>query len=276
MGMTDWITAVEESLTKSATLLISFLPKVFGALLLLLAGFLIGRVVSAGLSRVLQLIGIDRLLSKTAMQTVLERAGTQKTVSEILGVVGFWIVFLLFLISATETLGLAIVSQALTGLAYFLPKVGLALIILVIGLFAANFLKEVISLACTSAGISQGPVVAQTFYVGMALLVVVTAINELGIDTSLLNNTIVLLVAGIIAGSSLSFGLGAKNAIGNLIAAHYLQPVLKVGQKVRVGTITGEVVSLTPVAVVIQTKEGRAIVPASQFSESTTIIQPTE
>jgi hypothetical protein len=276
MGMTDWITAVEESLTKSTTLLISFVPKVFGALLLLLAGFLIGRVVSAGLTRVLQLVGIDRLLSKTAMQTVLERAGTQKTVSEILGVVGFWIVFLLFLISATETLGLAIVSQALTGLAYFLPKVGLALIILVIGLFAANFLKEVISLACTSAGISQGPVVAQTFYVGMALLVVVTTINELGIDTSLLNNTIVLLVAGIIAGSSLSFGLGAKNAIGNLIAAHYLQPVLKVGQKVKVGAISGEVVSLTPVAVVIQTKEGRAIIPASQFSESTTIIQPTE
>ena len=276
MGMTDWIKAVEESLTKSTTLLISFLPKLFGAFLLLLAGFLIGRLVKAALTRVLQLVGIDRLLGKTAIQTVLERGGTQKSVSQILGVVGFWIVFLLFLISATETLGLSIVSQALTGLAYFLPKVGLAVLILVLGLFAANFLKEVISLACTSAGISQGPVVAQTFYVGMALLVVVTSINELGIDTSLLNNTIVLLVAGIIAGSSLSFGLGAKNAIGNLIASHYLQPVIKIGQKVRVGGIIGEVVSLTPVAVVIQTKEGRAIIPASQFSESTTIIQPTE
>lgn len=274
--MPDWLTAIERSFTSSTTLLISFLPKVFVALFLIVAGLIIGRLLSAGLTRILQLIGLNRLLSRTAIQTVLERTGTQKSFSEILGVVGFWIVFLLFLISATETLGLAIVSQALTGLAYFLPKVGLAVVILVLGLFAANFLREVISLACTSAGVSQGPVVAQTFYVGLALLVVVTAVNELGIDTTLLNNTIMLLVAGIIAGSALSFGLGAKSAIGNLIAVHYLQPVLKVGQKVRVGNIMGEVLSITPVAVVVQTKDGRAIIPASQFSEVTTVIQPSD
>ena len=274
--MKDWITAVEESLTNSVTLLIGFLPKLFGAVLLLLAGFVIGRIVKVALTKVLQLVGIDRLLGKTAIHTVLERTGSQKTIAQILGVLGFWIVFLLFLISSTETLGLAIVSQALTGLAYFLPKVGLAVVILVLGLFSANFLKEVISLACGSAGVTQGQVVAQTFYVGMALLVVVTAINELGIDTTLLNNTIILLVAGLIAGAALSFGLGAKSAIGNLIAAHYLQPVLKVGQRVKIGTISGEVLSITPVAVVVQTNEGRAIIPASRFSESTGVIQASE
>ena len=274
--MPDWITAIERSFASSTTLLVSFLPKVFVALILVVAGLIIGRLLSIGLTRILELTGINRLLSRTAIQTVLERTGTQKSFAEILGVVGFWIVFLLFLISATETLGLAIVSQALTGLAYFLPKVGLAVVIVVLGLFAANFLREVISLACTSAGVSQGPVVAQTFYVGMALLVVVTAINELGIDTTLLNNTIILLITGIIAGSALSFGLGARTAIANLIAAHYLQPVLKVGQTVRVGNIIGEVVSITPVAVVVQTKDGRAIIPASQFSESTTVIHPND
>ena len=274
--MNDWIAAVEESLTKSTTLLIGFLPKLFGAVLLVMAGFIMGRIIKVALTKVLQLMGIDRLLGKTAIQTVLERTGSQKTISQILGILAFWVVFLLFLISATETLGLATVSQALTGFAYFLPRMGLAVVILVLGLFAANVLKEVISLACMSAGVTQGQVVAQTFYVGMALLVVVTAINELGIDTTLLNNTIILLVAGLIAGAALSFGLGAKSAIGNLISAHYLQPVLKVGQKVKVGNISGEVLSITPVAVVVQTKEGRAIVPASQFSETTAIIQPTE
>jgi len=274
--MNDWIAAVEESLTKSTTLLIGFLPKLFGAVLLVMAGFIMGRIIKVALTKVLQLMGIDRLLGKTAIQTVLERTGSQKTISQILGILAFWVVFLLFLISATETLGLATVSQALTGFAYFLPRMGLAVVILVLGLFAANFLKEVISLACMSAGVTQGQVVAQTFYVGMALLVVDTAINELGIDTTLLNNTIILLVAGLIAGAALSFGLGAKSAIGNLISAHYLQPVLKVGQKVKVGNISGEVLSITPVAVVVQTKEGRAIVPASQFSETTAIIQPTE
>lgn len=274
--MIDWIVAIEDSLTKSTKLLIEFLPKLVGAVLLVVAGFVVGRLVSIGLTRLFQYIDMDRFLSKTAIQTVLERTGSQKTASHILGILGFWVVFLLFLVSATEILGLVIISEALTGFAYFLPKVGLAVLILVLGLFAANFLKEVISVACTSAGVTQGPLVAQTFYVGMALLVVVTVINELGIDTTILNYLIVLLVAGFIAGVALSFGLGAKSAIGNLIAAYYLHPVLKVGQKVRMGHVSGEVLSITPVAVIVQTKEGRILVPASQFSETTTVIDPSE
>lgn len=274
--MIDWIVAVEDSLLKSTRLLVEFLPKLFGAVLLVIAGFVLGRMVSMGLTKLFHRIDMDRFVSKTAIQTVLERTGSQKTASQILGILGFWVVFLLFLVSATETLGLAIISKALTGFAHFLPRVGLAVLILVLGLFAANFLKEVISVSCTSAGVTQGPLVAQTFYVGMALLVAVTAIHELGIDTTVLNNMIVLLVAGFIAGVALSFGLGAKAAIGNLIAAHYLHPVLKVGQKVRVGHVSGEVLSITPVAVVVQTKEGRILVPASQFSETTTLIDPSE
>lgn len=274
--MIDWIVAIEDSLTKSTKLLIEFLPKLVGAVLLVVAGFVVGRLVSIGLTRLFQYIDMDRFLSKTAIQTVLERTGSQKTASHILGILGFWVVFLLFLVSATEILGLVIISEALTGFAYFLPKVGLAVLILVLGLFAANFLKEVISVACTSAGVTQGPLIAQTFYVGMALLVVVTVINELGIDTTILNYLIVLLVAGFIAGVALSFGLGAKSAIGNLIAAYYLHPVLKVGQKVRMGHVSGEVLSITPVAVIVQTKEGRILVPASQFSETTTVIDPSE
>lgn len=274
--MIDWIVAIEDSLTKSAQLLIEFLPKLFGAALLVLTGFVVGRMVSIGLTKLFHRIDVDQFLSKTAIQTVLERTGSQKTASQILGILGFWVVFLLFLVSATEMLGLAMISEALSGFAYFLPKVGLAVLILVLGLFAANFLKEVISVACTSAGVTQGPLVAQTFYIGMALLIVVTVINELGIDTTILSNLIVLLVAGFIAGVALSFGLGAKSAIGNLIAAYYLHPVLKVGQKVRMGHVSGEVLSITPVAVIVQTKEGRVLIPASQFSETTTVIDPFE
>lgn len=276
MDMTEWTATVEESFTNSLKLLGTFFPKILGALALLIAGVIIGRVLATGTAKILALIGTDRLLSRTAMQTVLERTGTRRTVSQILGTIVFWIIFLLFLISATETLGLAIVSEALTGLAYFLPKVGLAIVILILGLLAANFLKEVISLACTTAGIPQGPVVAQTFYVGLTLLVVVTAINELGIDTTLLNNTIMILFAGLIGGAALSFGLGARTAVANLIASHYLQPVLRVGQKVHVGTLSGEVISITPIAVVLQTPDGRAVIPASQFSETHTLISESE
>jgi len=272
----DWVKGISESFTTSIGMVVSFIPTLVGAIFLLILGFVLARLVALGATRLMQLVGIDRLLSRTAIQTLLERSGTQKRISEILGIIGFWIIFLLFLISASETLGLTIVSNALTGLAFYIPKVGIAILIVVIGLLAANFIRELIMMTCSSAGITQGTIVAQAFYVGAILLVVVTAINKLGIDTALLNNTIILLIAGLIAGAALSFGLGARSAVANLIAAHYLQSVVRVGLHVKLGHIQGKVVAMTPVSIVLETEECRVVIPASHFNETTSVISSPE
>ncbi|MGH7254334.1 MAG: mechanosensitive ion channel family protein [Nitrospirales bacterium] len=274
--MFDWVTTLRESVFSSVGIFVAFLPKLFGALVLVGFGVLLGKVIGFTVTRVLQLAGVDRLLSRTAIQTLLDRAGSRNSTSQILGVLVFWVIFLLFLISAAEAMGLAIISQALRDLAYYLPKVGLAGLILVLGLLGANLVRELINLACGSAGIPQGPIVAQAFYVAAVLLVVVTAINELGIDTTLLNSTITLVIAGLIGGAALSFGLGARTAVANLIAAHYLQPVLRVGQKVKLGQVQGVVAAMTPIAVILETDDGRLVVPAAQFTDTTTLVSPPE
>ncbi|WP_454062600.1 mechanosensitive ion channel family protein [Candidatus Nitrospira salsa] len=275
-SMTDWAERITQSFAASVSDVLSFLPSILEAMLLLVLGFLLAKVVGSAATRLFQFFGLDRLLGRTTIQTLLERSGTKKQISEILGVTGFWLIFLLFLISASKSVGLGIVSEALTSLVYYIPKVGIAILILVLGLMATNFVRELILLACSSAGIAQGAIVAQAFYVAGILLVVVTAINELGIDTSLLNNTIILIVAGLIAGAALSFGLGSRAAVSNLIAAHYLQSVVRVGLHVRMGTIYGTVVAMTPVSVVLETEEGRVVIPASQFNETTAIISRPE
>ncbi len=276
MTVTDWTTTLQESLTASLGIFIAFIPKLFGALMLVALGYLLARLVGFGAARLLQLVGMDRLLSRTAVQALLDRSNTKKTVSQLLGILVFWVIFLLFLISAAEAMSLSIVSQALRDLTYYLPKVGLAALILVLGLLAANLVRELISLACSTAGVTQGSIVAQAFYVAAILLVVVTAINQLGVDTTLLNSTITLVIAGLIGGAAISFGLGARTAVANLIAAHYLHPVLRVGQKVRLGNLQGVVVAMTPIAIILETDQGRVVVPASQFTETTTLIATPE
>lgn len=272
MDLTNWATTLEQSVMTSASTFIAFLPKLFGAFLLMVLGYGLAKLIRFATVRILGLMGFDRLIGRTAIQTVLERSGTKRSAREIVGLVGFWIIFLFFLISATETLGLSALSLALTGLAYYLPKIAIALLIIILGILAANFVRELINLACTSAGISQGAILAQAFYVAAILLIVVTAVNQLGIDTTLLNNTLIILVAGIIAGAALSFGLGAKTAVANLIAAHYLEPVFRIGQHIRAGDIHGEIVAMTPIAIIIETGDGRVIFPASHFIEQASVI----
>ncbi len=275
-SLADWAEQITQSFVTSVSDAIAFFPVLLESLLLLLFGFMLAKIVGSVLSRLLQFLGLDRLLGRTAIETLLERSGTKKPVSEILGITGFWVTLLLFLISASRTAGLTIISEALTSLAYYIPKVGIAILILVLGLMAANFVRELILLACNTAGIVQGAIVAQAFYVAGILLIVVTSINELGIDTSLLNNTITLIVAGLIAGAALSFGLGSRAAVSNLIAAHYLRTVVRVGLHVKIGAVHGTVVAVTPVSIVLETHEGRVVIPASQFNDATAVISSPE
>ena len=276
LTMTGWWGGLTEAVTSSLSQIIAFVPTIILAILLLGLGYLLAKVVSIGTIRFLQLVGFDNLINRTAVQTLLERSGTKQKISEILGLIGFWIIFLVFLIKASDTLGLSMVSDALTGLANYIPKIGIAVLVLIIGLIAANFVRELITMTCSSAGITHGTMVAQAVYVAVVLLIVVTAIDVLGIDTQLLNNTIVILLAGLIGGAALSFGLGSRNAVANLIAAHYLSPVVRVGMTVKVGATKGTVVAVTPISVVVETIEGRVIIPASQFSESTAVISHPE
>ena len=276
LTMTGWWEGLTEAVATSLSQVLAFVPALISALMLLGFGYLLAKVVSIAAVRLLQFVGVDRLLSRTAVQALLERSGTKQKTSEILGMIGFWIIFLVFLIKASDTLGLTMVSDALTGIANYIPKIGIATLILILGLIAANFVRELITMMCSSAGITHGTMVAQAVYVAVVLLIVVTAIDALGIDTALLNNTIVIVLAGLIGGAALSFGLGSRAAVANLIAAHYLGSVVRVGMTVKIGETEGTVVAVTPVSVVLETKAGRVIIPASRFSEATTVMTHPE
>jgi len=276
LTMAGWVDGLTEAVTESLAQIVAYLPTLILACMVLGLGYMLARVVSVVVTRLLQLMGFDRLLSRTAVQTLLERSGTKQKSSEILGMIGFWIIFLVFLIQASDTLRLTMVSDALTSIAYYIPKVGIAVLVLVLGLIAANFVRELITMTCSSAGISQGTMVAQAVYVAVVLLIVVTAIDALGINTELLNNTIVILLTGLIGGAALSFGLGSRTAVANLIAAHYLGSMVRVGMTVKIGDNQGTVVAVTPISVVLETREGRVIVPATQVTESTAVITHPE
>ncbi len=276
LTMAGWVDGLTDAVTGSLAQIVAYLPTLILASMLLGLGYVLARLVSVVVTRLLQLMGFDRLLSRTAVQTLLERSGTKQKSSEILGMIGFWIIFLVFLIQASDTLSLTMVSDALTSIAYYIPKVGIAVLVLVLGLIAANFVRELITMTCSSAGITHGTMVAQAVYVAVVLLIVVTAIDALGINTELLNNTIVILLAGLIGGAALSFGLGSRTAVANLIAAHYLGSMVRVGMTVKIGENQGTVVAVTPISVVLETKEGRVIVPATQVTESTAVITHPE
>jgi small-conductance mechanosensitive channel len=84
--------------------------------------------------------------------------------------------------------------------------------------------------------------------------------------------TLAVTVGSTLAAAALAFGLGARASVANIIAARYVAQFCRVGQAVRIDDVEGTVVQLTPTAVVVETPEGRAVVPAGRFHETSSVL----
>src|SRR5690606_29618557 len=105
----------------------AFIPRLFGALVVLLLGFVVAKLLDTLLSK----LRLDRLTAGTGLTKMLARIGIQVPVSTLIGKIVYWFILLVFLVSAADSLGLQRVSATLDVFALYLPKVfGAALVLL--------------------------------------------------------------------------------------------------------------------------------------------------
>lgn len=244
-------------------------PRLAGALALAVLGLLL-----AFLARVLArrlIAGLDRLVPSLGPRLgrgadYRERAGRAA------GRILFWTVLLLFLTAATETLGLPVLSVWLSGLVTYLPRFLAAVLIVFAGLLGGHFLRDLILSGTASAGIAYGHALARLGQMSVLVVSVLVAVDQAGLNVSFLTSLLLLMLGSGLLGAVLTFALGARTAVANILACHYLQKTYKVGHRVRVAGFEGEIVEITATSVVLEAEEGRVSVPASVFGEEASIL----
>ena len=97
-------------------------------------------------------------------------------------------------------------------------------------------------------------------------------VEQVGINIEFLTSIIMILIAGIVFGSALAFGLGAGTVVDNILASHYLQQQYRTGHRVKIGSIEGRIIRITPNAVIMDSQEGELCIPAKQFSENISLL----
>jgi small-conductance mechanosensitive channel len=182
----------------------------------------------------------------------------------------------LFFTAATETLGLPVVATWLGGVSTYLPRVLVAVLILLAGFLAGNLARDAITAAATAANINYGPLLGRLVYVAILLIAAVTGIDQVGIESRFLTATITIVISSVVGAAALAFGLGAKTAVSNIIASHYLRQIYRTGHLVKVGEVQGKITEITNTVVILESPHGRLAVPAKEFSESVSILLRSE
>ena len=252
----------------------NYLPALLLASGLILVGWLVGSVLRAWSVR---LIGIvERRFWRRAQRLVTVDAGTERHASEIIGSFVFWAVFVIFLAAATDALGLPVLSIWLSGLSQFLPRLLLATLIVLAGVLAGRLARDAIAAAVTAGGLAIGRALGRGAQIAVVTAAVVTAVDQIGIDSGFFASVVLIAVGTLLGGTALAFGFGARTSAGNIIAVHYFKQRYRVGQAIRVGDVQGIISEIGTTEVVVDTGEALVHVPGHLFARQPAALMKTD
>ncbi|MDQ2715949.1 MAG: small-conductance mechanosensitive ion channel [Chloroflexota bacterium] len=216
--MPDFGTTIGNALSNALNLIVTFLPRVIGFLVIILVGWLIAYLVSRALTFLLRKLRFDNLANRIGLTTFEQRMGVRMDAAGILGAVVFWFLFLIFLVPAADALGLPAVSNVLNTLVAYIPNVFVAILVLFLGALAGTVVADLVRGATASAHVGNPNIfagIARWAIIGFAGLI---ALEQLQIAPSLLNILFTALVGGMALAFGLAFGLGGQDAARKWLA----------------------------------------------------------
>lgn len=249
---------------------LGYLPKVMLALLVLVLGWALAR-----LMRFLVIHAIarlDRLWQRMIVKKELVHLQPRNPPTLIVGELVFWLLMLVFITFATNILGLGIFATWIKSAVSYLPVIAAGLLIVLVGFVVSSLVRDLVATATASAGLSNGGLLARIVQIIILFTAIILGINQIGIDIVFLADVVGIILAAVLGGVALAFGLGARTHVSNLIAANQLKQLYQVGDTVQIGDIEGRIVDILVSRVVIDTEQGSVDVPAKIFDEQVTII----
>ncbi len=235
------------------------LPNLIAAIFLLIVGHFLGKLIANLTCKLLSKLGIDKLSETAGISDATQNVGFDATPSKILSKIVYWLLFLTFLISAADTLGLERVSATIDNFVLYLPKVVGAFLVAIIGLFVAGFVRTAIETALASMNLGYEKAVANVVYGVIVIVVISLAIGQLEIETDLLNEVVVIFLFCGAAAVALSLGLGTRDVAGSVVAGVYIRELFQTGDLIRVGEIEGTVLEIGSTSVLIQAGEEKSV-----------------
>jgi hypothetical protein len=173
--MPDLETPVREGITTFMT----FIPKLIGFLLILLLGYLVAKLVAKAVNAVLERIGFDRAVERGGVKKAL--AKSKYDASDIVAKLAFYAVFIPFLSAAVGALGIQALQDPLAAFIALIPRIIVAIVLVVIGAVIAGTVKSFITNAL--GGLSYGSILANAAAVLILFGFVKSALDQVGIAT---------------------------------------------------------------------------------------------
>ncbi len=276
-SLITWTEVFLESLKSFGQQIMGAIPGILGAIFLIILGWLVARLIARLIVKLMNAIKFDKIFDNLNSKEFLKNLKITVGPSVIVGKFIFWVIFLLFIVTATETLGWTVVATEITNLIRFIPNLFIGIIIFIIGLYIANFIKSLINTSFSSLGISSGKIMSEIAFYIIMIVITLTALKQTGINTRIIDNNITIIIGIIIGAFALSFAISSRDVLQNILAGFYSKNNFHVGQIIKIDGVTGEIIKIDSIHLVLKNAKEKIIFPVSKLlTEKVEIISESE
>lgn len=187
-----------------------FFINVLLVLIIILVGWLISRAIKLIVTKILVTVKFDNLSEYTQLDEILAKGGIKYSLSELVGVICYWLSLLVTFVVALTTVNL-VTSTLLDKVVSYIPNIIAAIFVLILGMFVATLLKNIIQTAANNAGLAQGKFLSRLVEIVVMVFATIIGLEQLNIGARIIELTIGIVLGSLGLAFAIAFGLGCRD-----------------------------------------------------------------
>ncbi len=192
---------------------LSFIPKFFAGLIILLIGIVIASIVKQIIVSLFKAIKLEALLKKYGVPEMKE----EFTWSNILSEITRWFIIVVFLIPTADVWGMPRIISVLNEFLNYLPNVFVAAVIAMVGFVFARLAHDIVLASLRGVDLRTSETIASVSRWAINVFVILAVLNQLGVASDLIRILFTGLVAMLAIAGGIAFGLGGQGTAKDIV-----------------------------------------------------------
>jgi Conserved TM helix/Mechanosensitive ion channel len=268
-NITEILLQTFNGLIKSFT---NFISGFIGFITIILVGWLVAKIVAAIVKKTLSRIGFDKIGDKLNEIDPIKNMDLEIKLSTVVSKILYYFIIIAILRPAADTLGVPAISDMVKLLVEFIPKLISAGIMLFVGVWLADTLRNFVVGLCASFKIAAGKLIGTAVFFFFLIIFVIQSVAQIGINTSLLESSFNLLIGGIIFAFAIGYGLASKEILLNILASFYSRNKFQEGQVIEIDGVKGTIIKIDNTNLTLQTGDSKTIFPLQVLQSKKVIV----
>lgn len=242
--------------------LTGFISNFIPALIILIVGSFVAKLIRKLLQKGLEKSGVDRLGEKLNKIDMVKKMGEIKF-SSFIPTILYYYILLMFITIATTLMGIKALSDMIASLIILIPNLIVAGIMIFAGIIIADAMKNAVVNICKSLKIDSGKLLGSIVFSFFLIIIIIAALKQAGIETSLLESSFNLIIGGVIFAFAVGYGMASKDVLSNILSSFYSKNKYKEGQTIAIDGVKGGILSIDITSITLSTGDSQTVFPLS-------------